>query len=159
MTMIETQVIDNYASTGLQAAIAAGWETLKSMSEAPPADQLAGVDEFHIGGRAATELVCAEMELAPGLRVLDVGCGLGGAARYMAARYGVRVEGIDLTPDYIAVGRALTREVGLADRVQLAEGSALALPQPGATFDRVSLFHGGMNISDKKALFAESAAL
>lgn len=73
----------------------------------------------------------------------------------MASRYGVHVEGIDLTPEYVEVGNALTREVGLAARVRLLQASALALPQEKASFDRASMFHVGMNIEDKGALFAE----
>jgi ubiquinone/menaquinone biosynthesis C-methylase UbiE len=155
MTATEQRVADHYTNGALQAVIAAGWDKLRAASDAAPLDQLAGVDEFHIGGRAATEMVCARMELSPGLKVLDVGCGLGGAARFMAARHGVHVEGIDLTPEYVEVGNGLTRAVGLADSVRLTRASALSLPQGDASFNRASLFHVGMNIEDKPALFAE----
>jgi len=157
MTTTETRVADHYTNGALLAAISSGWEKVRAVSDAAPLDQLAGVDEFHIGGRPATELVCAQMDLRPGLRVLDVGCGLGGAARYMAARYEVDVEGIDLTPEYVSVGNTLTANVGLSARVRLVEGSALELPQPDDSFDRVSMFHVGMNIEDKTRLFAQIA--
>jgi ubiquinone/menaquinone biosynthesis C-methylase UbiE len=75
----------------------------------------------------------------------------------MAANFGVIVEGVDLTPEYVAVGNELTREVGLGDKVRLVEGSALALPKGDAAFDRVTLFHVGMNIQDKEKLFSEIA--
>lgn len=155
MTAIETRVVDHYTNGALLTAIEACWAKVQSESKAAPVDQLAGVDEFHIGGRPATEMVCERMELAPGFKVLDVGCGLGGSARFMATRYGVDVEGIDLTPEYIEVGNALTREVGLDKKVQLVKASALNLPQGDSGFDRVSQFHVGMNIEDKDALFAE----
>lgn len=155
MTATETIVANHYANANLQAAISTGWDKLRSVSDAAPIDQLAGVDEFHIGGRPATEMVCQQMNLTPGLRVLDVGCGLGGSARFMAERYGVDVEGVDLTPDYVAVGNALSAEVGLDDKVRLTQGSALDLPFDDAGFDRVSMFHVGMNISDKTRLFSE----
>ena len=155
MTAIETRVADHYSNGALQAAIEAGWAKLRAQSDAAPVDQLAGVDEFHIGGRAATEMVCERMALAHGLKVLDVGCGLGGAARFMAAHYGVDVEGVDLTPEYVEVGNALTQAVGLGEKVRLARASALDLPQDDARFDRASMFHVGMNIEDKDALFAE----
>ncbi|WP_421858632.1 SAM-dependent methyltransferase [Oricola sp.] len=155
MTATETRVAEHYTNGALQAAIEAGWAKMQAVSEAAPVDQLAGVDEFHIGGRPATEMVCERMELAPGLKVLDVGCGLGGSARFMATRYGVDVEGIDLTQEYVEVGNALTREVGLGDKVRLLRASALNLPLGDCGFDRVSQFHVGMNIEDKDALFAE----
>jgi MPBQ/MSBQ methyltransferase len=75
----------------------------------------------------------------------------------MASRYGVDVEGIDLTREYIEVGNALTRAVGLDGKVRLAQGSALNLPYADASFDRASQFHVGMNIEDKDGLFADVA--
>lgn len=157
MTTTEENVIAHYSNGALLGAIRAGRDVLRAISDATPVDQLAGVDEFHIGGRVATELICRQLELAPGLRVLDVGCGLGGSARFMAATYGVVVEGVDLTPDYIAVGNALTEAVGLGDKVHLTEGSALALPKGDRAFDRVTMFHVGMNIPTKAAVFCELA--
>ena len=155
MTAIEVRVANHYTSGTLQAVVEAGWARVRAQSDAAPVDQLAGVDEFHIGGRLATEMVCERMELAHGLKILDVGCGLGGAARFMAARYGVDVEGVDLTPEFIDVGNALTRALGLDKKVRLVRASALDLPQDEASFDRASMFHVGMNIEDKLALFAE----
>ena len=78
-------------------------------------------------------------------------------ARFMAARHDVDVEGVDLTPEFVEVGVALTREVGLGEKVRLMRGSALDLPQDSAAFDRAIMFHVGMNIEDKTALFAEIA--
>lgn len=155
MTAIEARVAGHYTSGTLQAVIDAGWAKARAQSDAPPVDQLAGVDEFHIGGRLATEMVCQQMELKGGLKILDVGCGLGGAARFMAAHYGAEVEGVDLTPEFVEVGNALTQEAGLGAEVRLMRASALNLPQEDASFDRASMFHVGMNIEDKVALFAE----
>lgn len=157
MITTEAKVVEHYTDGALRKAIRDGWEKLKAGSVAAPIDQLAGVDEFHIGGRVATELVCRQLDLTPGQRVLDVGCGLGGAARYMAMQHGATVEGIDLTPEYVAIGNELTAEVGLGDRVRLVEGSALRLPKGNAAFDRVTMFHVGMNIQDKALLFTEIA--
>lgn len=157
MTTTEIKVADHYTNGALHAAISAGWETLKAASDATPIEQLAGVDEFHIGGRPATKMVCDQLHLSAGMKVLDVGCGLGGAARYMAATHQTVVEGVDLTPEYVSVGNELTREVGLTDKVKLVEGSALDLPKASESFDRVTMFHVGMNIQDKAQLFSEIA--
>lgn len=157
MTTTEAKVAHHYTKGGLQAAIAAGWAKMRDISDDAAIDLLAGVDEFHIGGRPATKMVCEQLDLSPGLKVLDVGCGLGGAARFMAATYGAIVEGVDLTPEYVTVGTELTRDVGLADKVGLVEGSALDLPKADASFDRVTLFHVGMNIQNKALLFSEIA--
>lgn len=157
MQSTEARVAKHYTNSELFALIEAGWKQLRSTSQGAPVDQLAGVDEFHIGGRAATEIVCQKLALAAGHKVLDIGCGLGGAARYMASHHGVTVEGIDLTPDYVEVGNRLTERVGLGGRVHLMLGSALVLPQKEASVDRVTIFHVGMNIEDKRLLFAEIA--
>ena len=87
-------------------------------------------------------------------RVLDVGCGIGGPARYLARTYGCRVDGIDLTPELIETGRVLTERCGLADRVVLQIGNALDLPYPDQTFDVVWCQNVAMNIADKDGLFA-----
>ena len=94
--------------------------------------------------------------LAPGVAALDIGCGIGGTARTLAARYGARVEGIDLTPEFVAVAEALSRLAGV-EGVAFRTGSATALPFEAARFDLATMLHVGMNVADKAALFAEAA--
>ena len=84
----------------------------KDLARLAPAD-LAPVDEFHIRGREATIELARRASLQPGMRVLDVGCGLGGSARYLATQYQCQVTGIDLTQ-------------------VLGDGSALHYPVPWA---------------------------
>ena len=118
---------------------------------------LAPVDEFHMGGRAATAHVIGMMGLAQGARVLDVGSGLGGVARYLAAECGCRATGIDLTPEFVRVARMLTERTGLTDHVDFRVGSALDLPWPAACFDAAVTVHVAMNIADRPGLYAEVA--
>jgi ubiquinone/menaquinone biosynthesis C-methylase UbiE len=87
-------------------------------------------------------------------RVLDVGCGIGGPARYLAHTYGCLVDGIDLTPELIETGRVLTERCGLADRVVLQVGNALDLPYPDQSFDVVWCQNVTMNIADKAGFLA-----
>jgi ubiquinone/menaquinone biosynthesis C-methylase UbiE len=89
------------------------------------------------------------------MRLLDVGCGLGGAARYFAHEHGCRVTGIDLSDEYVSVANALAARVGLGDRVSYQQGSGLDLPFAPASFDGAYLFHVGMNIENKAKLFGE----
>ena len=119
-----------------------------------PSD-LAPVDEFHIRGREATMELATMAQLQPGERVLDVGSGLGGPARHLAAEHGVSVLGVDLTPEYVEVARLLTDRVGLADRVRFREGDALELPFSEDSFDVVWTQHAAMNIPDRRALYRE----
>jgi len=120
-------------------------------------DDLAAIDEFHMGGRAATAAVAEALALQPAMYVLDIGCGLGGSARYFAREAGCQVTGVDLTADYVEAARALTKLVGLAGLVDSRMGSALDLPFPSESFDAASLIHVGMNLPDKDRLCAEVA--
>jgi ubiquinone/menaquinone biosynthesis C-methylase UbiE len=118
-------------------------------------DDVAPIDEFHIRGREATEELGQLAQLQAGQRVLDVGCGLGGTARYLAARYRVQVIGIDLTAEYCQVGQMLSERTGLVDRVTLVTADALTLPFKESSFDTVWSEHVAMNIANKHGLYRE----
>ena len=118
-------------------------------------EDLAPVDEFHIGGRQASEDFLAQLGLTPDQRVLDVGCGLGGSARFAATRYGCRITGIDLTEEYVTTGQVMCDWVGLGGLVSLHRGSALAMSFEADTFDGAYMLHVGMNIHDKRQLCGE----
>jgi ubiquinone/menaquinone biosynthesis C-methylase UbiE len=141
------QILDSI----LGALRAMGKDTEKLL----PVD-LAPVDEFHIRGREATIELANRAALRPGVRVLDVGCGLGGSARYLAAEHGCRVVGIDLTREYIEAASDLARRVGLGGSVEFRQASALELPFDDE-FDVVWTEHVQMNIADKRAFYAELA--
>ena len=151
---LEQSVARHYTHGSLERTILDGLAAAgKDPDRLAPAD-LAPVDEFHIGGRQATIDFAAQMEIEPGLHLLDVGSGLGGASRYFAHERGCRVAGIDLTEEYVRAAEALARRVGLADRVSYRHGSALDLPFAPGTFDGAYMLHVGMNIEDKAGLFA-----
>lgn len=157
MSTIERDVARHYAHAALESIILRGLEAMGRHPSEVMADDLAAIDEFHMGGRQATADLADQMELRPGQSILDVGCGLGGTPRFLARRHRCQVTGIDLTPDYVAAGRALTRLVGLQDQVEHQVGSALDMPFPDGAFDAATLLHVGMNISDKRRLAAEVA--
>lgn len=150
----ERTVADHYRRPGLLAAILAALaDAGKNPSRLAPAD-LAPVDSFHTGGRAETSRFVGTLGLVPGARVLDMGCGLGGDCRLLATDFGARVTGIDLCADYVETGRALNERAGLADRIELRTGNALAMPFGDGTFDAAVMLHVGMNIVGKDRLFA-----
>ena len=120
-------------------------------------DDLAPVDEFHIRGRAATEELAEWAGVRRDHLLLDVGCGLGGTGRYLAATAGCRVVGLDVTEEYCRVAEMLSGRAGLADKTSFRQGSALAVPFSGAHFDVVWTEHVQMNIADKAAFYAEMA--
>ena len=148
-------VADHYTHGRLLDAILAGVTALGKTPQTLDIGDLAPVDEFHIGGRQATEDFVAQLGLSPEDHVLDVGCGIGGTARYLASTCGCRVTGLDLTPEFVEAGRVLCAWVGLGERVDLTQGSALAMPFEPARFDAAVMLHVGMNIADKAGLFAE----
>ncbi|MCX7168705.1 MAG: class I SAM-dependent methyltransferase [Proteobacteria bacterium] len=116
---------------------------------------LSPVDEFHIGGRLATIAFAAQLGLRPGMRLLDIGCGLGGTSRYMAHEHGCEVTGIDLSGEYVSVASMLAARVKLGDSVRYQQGSAIDLPFSDGSFDGAYMCHVGMNIEDKSRLFRE----
>jgi ubiquinone/menaquinone biosynthesis C-methylase UbiE len=152
---VNSNVADHYARSELVAAIRDGLARLGKTESTVTAEDLAPVDEFHIGGRAATKELAQQLALSASDRVLDIGCGLGGPARQIAAQYGCHVTGIDLTRDYVEAGNVLSGWLRLEERVSLQHGDALALPFADGSFTAAYMFHVGMNIADKHALFAE----
>lgn len=154
--MPEPSVVARHYTHGrLVDAIREGLEALGKTVDTTTIDDLAPVDEFHIGGRVATRHFLDQLDLRAEHHVLDVGCGLGGASRFAAHTYGCRVTGIDLTEDYVETGQALCGWFACGERIRLEVGDATALPHPAGTFDRAYLMHVGMNIADKAALAAE----
>lgn len=149
------EVTEHYNHGGLLSAIEVGLAKLGLTPETATIHDLAPVDEFHIGGRAASTHLLDQLSIRADMRILDIGCGLGGGARFTAATYDAHVTGIDLTSEYVDVGQTLCRWVGLADRVNLQQGSALSMPIAGGVFDGAYMMHVGMNIEAKDQLFAE----
>jgi ubiquinone/menaquinone biosynthesis C-methylase UbiE len=152
---LEQSVAQHYTHGSLEQAIfnalAASGKDLDRLTCA----DLAPVDEFHIGGRQATADFAAELGIRPGLHLLDIGSGLGGASRYFALERGCRVTGIDLTEEYVRAAEVLAKRVGLEKQVSYQPGSALAMPFAPRSFDGAYMLHVGMNVQDKGKLFAE----
>lgn len=157
MAELESNVEAHYTSEDLESRILTALEGAGVDLDRLTVDDLAGVDAFHVRGRLATEELARWVDLGPAHSVLDVGSGLGGTARFLADRTGCRVVGIDLTRVFCEVGNAFTRRVGLADRVELRHGSALALPVDDGAFDVVWTEHAQMNVADKATFTAEMA--
>lgn len=152
---LEQTVSQHYTHGNLLAALLDAVQRAGKNLDALTYADLAVVDEFHIGGRPATKALAEQIDLPAGARVLDIGSGIGGPARFFAAERGWRMEGIDLTAEYVEAAQALSQRVGMADKVSFRQASATALPFPDGTFDGATLLHVGMNIADKPAVFAE----
>jgi SAM-dependent methyltransferase len=116
---------------------------------------LAPLDQFHVRGLAASKELAAALPLAPGSHVLDVGSGLGGPARFLAATTGCRVTGIDLSPAFVEAATMLAERAGLTSLVSYREANALALPFADQSFDHAWTQHVAMNIADRARLYGE----
>jgi SAM-dependent methyltransferase len=138
---------------GLERAILDALRAAGKDVDALTIDDLAPFDQFHGGGKPATTRLARLAGLRPGLRVLDVGGGIGGPARTLAAEFGCRVTVVDLTDSYVRAGRALTARLGLADWVSHRLGDALALDAAPGAFDAIWTQNSGMNVEDKERLY------
>jgi SAM-dependent methyltransferase len=113
------------------------------------------VDEFHSRRRAATAELARLLGPTAGDRVLDAGSGIGGPSRFLAATYGCRVTGLDLTAEFCSVAAMLARRTGLDRLVDYRHGDATAMPFADGTFDLVWSQNAAMNIADRALLYRE----
>ncbi len=93
------------------------------------------------------------MSLGPDDHVLDVGCGIGGAARFMASETGCRVTGINLTPEFISTAKILSTLTGLDHRLNFKIDNALNMPFENGSFDAAITFCVAMNIEQRVELY------
>ena len=153
--MDENAVNDHYGISGILKSILTALESMgKDLNTLEPRD-LESIDEFHTRGKESTIEISKLANIQSHYNVLDVGCGLGGSARYIADQFGCSVTGIDLTSEYVEVAKKLTEYVGLDDSVSFKQGSALELPFPSNSFDVLWTEHTQMNISDKEKFYKE----
>jgi SAM-dependent methyltransferase len=149
------EVQRHYNHAGLLDRVLAALKEAGKDIESLSIDDLAPIDEFHSRRRLATEDLARMLAPKPGQTLVDVGSGLGGPSRYLAKACGCRVSGIDLTPEFVATATDLARRVGLADRVDFRQGSALDLPFADANFDLAWSQNVAMNIADRPRYYAE----
>jgi sarcosine/dimethylglycine N-methyltransferase len=96
----EGQVAKHYASEGITARVLAALRAANGRDVPITADTLAPIDHFHGKGVVATEELAAVLQPKASDRLLDIGCGIGGPARWIAAKYGCPVTGVDLTAEF-----------------------------------------------------------
>jgi ubiquinone/menaquinone biosynthesis C-methylase UbiE len=149
-------VAEHYASIGITARILTALRAVNGPDAPITPDTLAPIDHFHGKGVVATEELAALLQPETSNSLLDIGCGIGGPARWIAAKYGCRITGVDLTAEFCEAARELNSLTGLADRVQILHGSALSLPLPDSSFDGAYSQAALMNISDKRSVFREA---
>ncbi len=152
----EQRVAQHYGSAGIAERILAALHASQGAQAPVTVDALAPADHFHGRGVLATQELAAILQPQPGERLLDIGSGIGGPARWIADKFGVHVTGVDLTPEFCVAAEALNRATGLTDRIRILNGSALNLPVPDNEFDRAYSQNVIMNIEDKPRFYREA---
>lgn len=146
---------DHWERDGLSQAIHNALLDSGKSLDALTIDDLAPLDQFHSGGKRFTLRLAQLADLKSGMKILDIGGGLGGPARTLAVEFGCQVTVIDLTESYVRAGEMLTDLMHLNDRVTHQVGNALELPFEDHSFDAVWTQNSGMNIADKEKLYGE----
>ena len=155
MTDVLDGVRDHYRATGLTERLKTALTAFGPDEQRLTPHQLAILDQFHTRGIAATVELAKLAGIAADMSVLDVGSGLGGPARFLAATYGCQVTGVDLSEPFVDAARYLTERTGQSELVSFETGSALELPFDDGHFDVALLQHVAMNIADRARLYRE----
>ncbi|MEC8889130.1 MAG: methyltransferase domain-containing protein [Pseudomonadota bacterium] len=142
----ESQVLDKLAQTGADTSILT-------------VELLQHHDQDHFGGLAATDALALHAKINESTHVLDLCCGLGGPARYLAYHYGCRVTGVDMNTDRLAGAVRLTERTKLQDRVLFHHANALQTGLADETFDVIVSQEAFCHIPNKKTLITECVRL
>jgi SAM-dependent methyltransferase len=146
----------HYAAHDIEARILAALRAAEMDPDEPLSpEDLGALDQFHTGGLDASRELMLRARIAREHRVVDLGAGLGGAARFLASEAGCQVDCVDPSADYCAGAHLLNRLTRLEDRIAVHQASALELPFPDDSFDVAWMQNVGMNIADKPRLYAE----
>jgi sarcosine/dimethylglycine N-methyltransferase len=145
----------HYRATGLTERLKTALAVFGPEEQRLLPQQLAALDQFHTRGLGATAELAKLAGITSDMAVLDVGSGVGGPARFLAATYGCRVTGVDLSEPFVDAARYLTERTGQSGQVAFQTASALELPFDDGSFDAVLLQHVAMNIADRVELYRE----
>src|SRR6266702_2183445 len=155
MTDVLDGVRDHYRATGLTERLKTALTSLGPEDQRLTPEQLGALDQFHTRGLAATAELAKLAGVTADMSVLDVGSGVGGPARFLAAMYGCQVTGVDLSEPFVDAARYLTERTRQSGQVSFQTASALELPFDDGCFDVALLQHVAMNISDRARLYRE----
>ena len=142
----ESQVLEKLAQTGADTSVLS-------------VEMLQQHDQDHFGGIPATDALAQHAQINESTHVLDLCCGLGGPARYLAYHYGCRVTGVDLNTDRLAGAVRLTERTKLQDRVLFHHANALQTGLADETFDAIVSQEAFCHIPNKKTLITECVRL
>jgi SAM-dependent methyltransferase len=152
----EATIADHWGRGDVYARILAALEKTSKPLDTLTIEDLAPVDHFHARGFPATVELADQLPIKAGQHLLDIGCGVGGPARYLAQRFGCKVSGIDITPPFIEAAQGLTKLLHMEAQVALSLGDGNRLPYADASFDGAYTQHVTMNVADRNGFFSEA---
>jgi SAM-dependent methyltransferase len=119
-------------------------------------EDLAPVDHFHARGFPAAVELADRLPIKAGQHIVDIGCGLGGPARYIAKRFQCNVSGIDVTLPFVEAANKLTQLLQMQAQVKIEHGDGEHLPYANCSFDGAYTQHVTMNVADRPGFFAQA---
>jgi SAM-dependent methyltransferase len=149
-------VADHWADRDVYGLIVSALERASKSLDSLTVEDLAPVDHFHARGFPATVDLADRLSVEPEDHLLDIGCGVGGPARYFAQRFGCKVSGIDITGPFVEAANKLTALLDMDDQVFIEQGDGERLPYDDGSFDGAYAQHVTMNVADRKRFFAEA---
>ena len=156
-TSPETSIADHWADRDVYGLIVAALERASKPLGSMAVEDLAPVDHFHARGFPATVDLADRLPVESGDHLLDIGCGVGGPARYFAQRFGCTVSGIDITGPFVEAANKLTALLDMSDRVFIEQGDGGRLPFDDRYFDGAYAQHVTMNVADRPRFFGEAS--
>lgn len=148
-------VTEHYDRADAMRLVTAGLDEIAPDGRRIDLAELAGFDHLHTAGPLSTAMMADLLAPAATDTVLDAGCGLGGPARDLAQRFGCHVIGVDLTPQFVEVGKLLNERTGFDELVDLRVGDICSLELDDASVDHAWTQHVAMNIADRPAMYGE----
>jgi ubiquinone/menaquinone biosynthesis C-methylase UbiE len=155
MSESSSRISQHYGSASLESRIRSALRQAGKHDDSLTVEDLASLDQFHTRGLAATRELIGYAGVKPGWRALDVGSGLGGPARALAAEKNCHVTGVDITKEFCEVATLLSNLTGLDRVTDFRHADATALPFADGQFDLVLTMQSQMNIEDKRRIYGE----
>ena len=152
----EKAIADHWAQGDVYALIVSALRKMSKSLDALTVEDLAPVDHFHARGLPATVELADRLPIKAGQYVVDIGCGLGGPARYIAKRFRCKVSGLDITGPFVEAANKLTALLRMESQVTIEHGDGQRLPYADASFDGAYTQHVTMNVADRPTFFAEA---
>lgn len=152
----ENALADHWGKGDVYSLIVSALEKTSKSLDSLTVKDLAPIDHFHARGFPATVELGDRLPIKANQHILDIGCGLGGPARYLAQRFQCKVSGVDITAPFVEAANKLTHLLGMDDRVTIEHGDGHRLPYEDGVFDGAYTQHVTMNVADRAQFFAEA---